>query len=98
MSKNPVKSVMNIYIVHCLDSISNTRNTDFTAQNCLFGAVKLIKDVNTSNYKYVGYGICFDEGSNFSIGNITNGKNLIFLGCDASSSPHANNKKIILLS
>ena len=84
---------MNIYIVHSLDSISNTRNTDFTAQNCLFGAVKLIKDVNTSNYKYVGYGICFDEGSNFSIGNITNRKNLIFLGCDASSFSHVNNKK-----
>ena len=81
----PVKSVMNIYLVYGVDPVSNTRNTDFTAQNCLFGAVKLTKDVNTSNYKYVGYGICFDEGSNFSIGNITNGKNVIILGCDASS-------------
>ena len=64
----PVKSVMNIYIVYSLDPVSNTGNTDFAAQNCLFGAVKLTKDVSTSNYKYVGYGICFDEGSNFSIG------------------------------
>ena len=83
----PVKSVMNIYIVYNLDTINNTRNTD------LFGAVKLTKDVNTSNYKYIGYGICFDEGSNFSIGSITNGKNVIILGGDASSSSHANNKK-----
>ena len=87
----PVKSVMNIYIVYSLYPISN-------AGNGLFGAVKITKDINTSNYKYFGYGICFDEGSNFSIGNIINGKNLIILGCDASSSSHANNKKIILLS
>ena len=78
----PVNPVKNIYIVYSLDTVSNTRNTDFTAQNYLFGAV---------NYKYVGYGICFDEGSNFSIGNITIGKNIIILGCDASSSSHANN-------
>ena len=96
----PVKSVMNIYIVYSLDPVSNPRNTDVMTQNCLFGAVKLTKDINTSNYKYIGYGICFDEGSNFSIGNITNGKNVIILGCDASSSSHANNKKnnIIVLS
>ena len=87
----PVNPVINIYIVYSLDTVSNTRNTDFTAQNYLFGAVKITKDVNTSNYKYVGYGICFDEGSNFSIGNITIGKNIIILGCDASSSSHANN-------
>ena len=93
----PVKSVMNIYIVYSLDSVSNTRNTDFTAQNCLFGAVKMTKGVKTSNYKYVGYGICFDEGSSFSIGNITNGKNVIILGCGASSSSHANNKKNYLI-
>ena len=61
----PVKSVMNIYIVYDLDTITNTRNTDFIAQNYLFGAVKLTKDVNTSNYKYIGYGIGFDEGSYF---------------------------------
>ena len=71
-SMYPVKSVMNIYIAYSPDPISNTRNTDFTAQSCLFGAVKLTKNTDTSNYKYIGYGICFDEGSNFSIGNITN--------------------------
>ena len=84
---------MNVYIVYSLDPVSNTRNTDFTAQNCLFGAVKLTKDLDTSNYKYAGYGICFDENSNFIIGNITNGKSVIILGCDASSSSHTNNKK-----
>ena len=75
----PVKSVINIYIVYSLNSVSNARNTDFTAQNCLFGAVKITKDANTSNYKYAGYGIRFDEGSNFSVGNVTNGKNIIII-------------------
>ena len=88
----PVKSVVNIYIVYSLDPISNMRNTDFTAQNCLFGAVKLTKDVNTSNYQYKGYGMCFDEGSEFSIGNIVKGRNVIIFGCDMSFSSHSTNK------
>ena len=89
----PVKSVVSIYIIYCLDPINNTRNIDFTDQNCLLGAVKQTKDVNTSNYKgyYEGYGICFDAGSNFSIGNITNGKNVIIFGIDTSSSFHSTN-------
>ena len=86
-------SVINIYIVYSLDPISTTRNTDFTAQNCLFGAVKITRNRNASNYKYVGYEICFDEGNNFSFGNRIDPKNVIILGCDAKSSSHANNKK-----
>ena len=88
----PVKSVINIYCVYSLDTVNNTTNTDFTTQNCLFGAVKLTKDVNTSNYQYKGYGICFDEGSQFSIGNIVKGRNVIIFGCDLSSSSHSANK------
>ena len=88
-------SAINIYIVYSLDTISNTRNTDFTAQNCLFGAVKITKNRNTSKYIYVGYGICSHEGSNFSFGNRIYAKNIIILGCNASSSLHANDKKII---
>ena len=93
----PNASIINVYIVYSLDSISNARNTDFTAQNCLFGSVKITRNRNTSNYKYVGYGICFDEGSNFSFGNRIDAKNIIILGCDAQSSSHAYNKKIISL-
>ena len=54
----------------------------FTAQNCLFGAVELTKDTNQSHYKYSGYGICFDRKSDFSTGNIKNGKNVMILGAD----------------
>ena len=88
----PVKSVVNIYIVYILDPISNTRNTDFTAQNCLFGPVKLTKDANTSNYQYKGYGMSFDEGSEFSIRNIVKGRNEIIFCCDMSFTSHSTNK------
>ena len=50
---------VNIYIVYKLNDLRNSQdlkifNPDFTAQNCLFGAVKTAKDVNTSHYKYSG--------------------------------------------
>ena len=94
----PVKSVINIYIVYSLDPVSNARNTDFTAQNCLFGTVKITKDVNTSNYKHclvmefvlmkvvilVLVILLMEKSNNFS--------------CDASSYSHANSKKKILFS
>ena len=73
--------------------MSNTRNTDYTIQNTLFGAKKITKNTtNTSKNKYEGYGTCFDEGGTFSVGNITNGRNVIIFGVDESSVIHANNK------
>ena len=90
----PVKSVVKIYIVYSLDTISNTMNTDFTAQNCLFGAVKITEDPSDSEHnKYVGYGICFDEGGSFSFGNIVNGKDVIIFGAVMSFSSHARNRQ-----
>ena len=59
-------NVVNIYTVHKLYTINNTRNTDYTIQNALFGAVKIIKNSDISKNKYEGYGICFDEGGTFS--------------------------------
>ena len=89
----PVKSVVNIYIVYELDTIKSTRNTDFTIQNPLFGAVKITEDPSEFDHKkYVGHGICFDEGSNFSFGNIVNGKNVVIFGADMSFSSHERNR------
>ena len=84
-------TVVNIYIVYELKNRS-TDNADFTVSNGLFGAVNLTKDVNTSNYQYKDYGICFDSGGRFSIGIITNGKNVIIFGADMSFSSHSTNK------
>ena len=69
-----------------------------TLENCLFGAVSLTKNADIDQYKYSGYGIGFDRKGEFSFGNRGFGRNCIILGADMSSSSHANNKKIILLS
>ena len=85
-------NVINIYCVYELDPIASTRDDTFTIQNALFGAVKIIKNADTSKYNYKGYGICFDEGGTFSKGNINNGRNVLVFGVHESSLVHANNK------
>ena len=84
--------VINIYCVYKLDPISSSRDDTFTVQNALFEAMEIIKNADTSKYKYKGYDICFDEGGSFSKGNISNGKNVLIFGVDESSLVHANNK------
>ena len=87
------KNVVNIYVVYNLNPISYSRNTDFTIQNALIGAVKITEDASDSDHKkYTGYGICFDEGSDFNFGIIVNGKNEIIYGADMSFSSHSANK------
>ena len=92
-------NVINVYVVYKLDPISSTRNTDYTIQNALFGAMKITKNTDSSKNNYKGYGLCFDEGGEFSHtvkqGNsnrATNVKNVIIFGVDTSSSIHATNR------
>ena len=92
-------NVINIYIVYKLDPISSTRNTDYTIQNAIFGAMKISKNTDSSKNNYIGYGLCFDEGGEFGhtvkLGNFngtTNAKNVIIFGVDMSSSVHATNR------
>ena len=83
-----------MYIVYELDTIKSTRNTDFTIQNALFGAMKITEDPSdTDHNKYVDCGICFDEGSNFSFSNIVNGKNVVISGADMGFSSHERNRQ-----
>ena len=58
----------------------------------MFGAVKITKIANISNFKYEGYGICFDSESSFSFGNRINAKNEIIFGVNNSNSSHSTNK------
>ena len=83
--------IVNIYIVY---ELKNRRidNPDFTVQNGLFGAIKITKNVNTSHYKYEGYGICFDGESVISFGNRIDAKNVIIFGVNTSNSSHSTNK------
>ena len=63
-----------------------------TQENCLFGAVELIKHIDVDLYKYSGYSIGFQRKGPYSIGNET-GKNVIIFEVDMSSSQHTDNKK-----
>ena len=83
---------INTYCVYKLDPISTSRDNTFTVQNALFGSIQITKNADTSKYKYKGYGICFDEGGMFGIGNINNGRNVLIFGAHESSLVHTNNK------
>ena len=93
-------NVINIYCVYQLDPIASTRDTSYTIQNALFGAMQITKnatDYDKNNYK--GYGICFDERSQFGHTitengrtHTTNGRNVLIFGVDMSFSAHAANR------
>ena len=92
-------NVINIYVVHKLDLISSTRNTDYTIQNALFGAMKITKNTDSPKNNYTGYSLCFDEDDEFghtvrqgNFDRTTNAKNVIIFGVDMTSSIHATNR------
>ena len=93
-------NVINIYCVYKLDPIASTRDTSFTIQDALFGAMQITKNAtDNSKNNYKGYGICFDERSQFGhtiiesgCTHITNGRNVLTFGADMSFSVHATNR------
>ena len=52
--------VVNIYIVY--ETTPNTKTSNITLKNCLFGAIKITKHSDIDKCKYSGYGIAFDSG------------------------------------
>ena len=58
-------NVINIYCVYETQPIASSRDTTFTIQNTLFGAMQITKNADNSKNNYTGYGICFDERSQF---------------------------------
>ena len=92
--------VVNIYCVYKLDPIASTRDTSFTIQDALFGAIQITKNAtDNSKNNYKGYGICFDERSQVGhtmieggLTHITNGRNVLIFGADMSFSVHATNR------
>ena len=93
-------NVINIYCVYEIQPVSFSRDTTFTIQNALFGAMDITKNTDTSKYNYKGYGICFNEGGTFSHriteGSRTHttlgGKNVLIFGAVMSFSAHATNR------
>ena len=92
-------NVITIYCVYKMDPIASTRDTSYTVQNALFGAMQITKDPSdNSKGDYKGYGTCFDE-SLFShtitqdgMQRTSNGKNVLFFGADMSFRWYATNR------
>ena len=80
----------NYDIVYKLNPRTNSSN--IVLENCLFGKIKMIKNVDTDKYKYQGHEIGFDLSGIFSHSDGGNGKNFIILGVDMTHSKHANNQ------
>ena len=93
-------NVINIYCIYEIQPISSSRDTSFTIQNALFGAMQITKDAtDNSKNNYKEYGICFDERSQFGhtiteggFTHTTNGTNVLIIGADMSFSLRATNR------
>ena len=92
-------NVINIYCVYEVQPIVSSRDTTFTIQNALFGAMQITKNADNSKNNYKGYGICFDERSQFGHtiteggrAHTINGGNVLIFGVDMSFSVHATNR------
>ena len=59
------KKIVNLYVSYTLDLWSGGLNTDFTLDNCIFGAVELTKNSNPDKCKYSGYTMGFNSRSRF---------------------------------
>ena len=97
-------NVINIYCVYEIQPIASSRDTTFTIQNAFFGASQTTKNADTSKNNYKGYGICFDERSQFGhkiteggFAHTTNARNVLIFGADMSFSVHATNGAIFTL-
>ena len=94
------KNVVNIYIVYKLNPLASTRDTSFTIENALFGAMQITKNAtDTSRNNYKGYGICFDEGSEFDhtiteggFTHTTDARDVLIFGVDMIFTVHATNR------
>ena len=92
-------NVININCVYQIEPITSSRDTTFTIQSALFGAMQITKNTDTSKYDYKVYGICFDEGGQFDhtiteggFAHTTNARNVLIFGADISFSVHATNR------
>ena len=95
------RNVVNFYIFYELDTWSRDLNTYFTLANCLYGAVKLIKNLDPDKYGYRGYGVgfgmdygmVFDARSQFWVADGSRDKSAVISGVSMSLLLHVHNKK-----
>ena len=89
------KKVINLYISDTLTSWLKNLSTDFTLNNCLFGSVKLTKNVDSDKYKYCGYSIEFNSCLEFLFTDGIMGRNFNIFGVDMSSPVHVDNNEYV---
>ena len=80
--------IVNMYVVYRLTPKNNLGGIDPTLQNCVFGAIKLTKNVDIDKYKYSGYGTGLN--SSFSHPSGGYGRNDVIFGADLSSATHSS--------
>ena len=88
--------IVNIYTYYEISNNNNNNNSNsnyLTLKNCLFGAVILTKNSDIDKYIYFGYGTGFDGHGSYSHPNGGNGRNVIILWEDVSSSKKIDNRK-----
>ena len=74
-----LKKAINLYISYTVDPQLINWNRDFAWGNCLFGSVKLTKNVDLDKYKYTGYCIGFYCCLEFLFTDRSYGKMLLLL-------------------
>ena len=84
--------IENVYIVYQISKKINISDY-LTPGNCLFGAVKLTKNVDIAKYGYSDYGIGFDRHGYISFPGTGVDRNVIIFGVDTSSSTKIDNRK-----
>ena len=89
-SSTSIGSIANYYIVYRLSPRSNS--SSIVLESCLFGKIKMTKNVDTDKYKYQDHGIGFDSTGTFTYPDGGTSKNVIIFGVDITNSKHANNK------
>ena len=88
--------MVNVFIVYEINLWDHGYDDYPRLENCLFGAVKLVKNADIDKYKYSGRGIGFDRNATSSTGGFY--KNVIIFRVEMSSSLNVNNKgKYILI-
>ena len=86
------EKTVNSYIIYKIEKNVNISSCP-ALENCLFGAVKLIKHIDVDLYKYYRRGIGFDRKWFFSHSSGGAGRNAI--GVDMSSLAETDNKERI---
>ena len=88
------RTILNICIVYDISRNFNISSYP-TLENCLFGAISLIKGAAIDHYKYFRNGIGINRHGFFSHASTSGGtsRNVIIFGVDMSSSSKIDNRK-----